>query len=66
MSSSGLTYDRLDKDQACLLVVDHQEGLYLISRDTDSIRFKSAIIAHAELGKIFGLPTVLTTSAQTG
>ena len=49
-----------------LLVVDHQEGLYLLCRDKSSVQVKSAILAHAELGKIFNLPVVLTTSAETG
>lgn len=49
-----------------LLVVDHQEGLFQIARDQGSTAMKSNILAHAALGKIFGLPTVLTTSAETG
>jgi len=64
--SSNFTYERLDKTKAALLVVDLQEGLYMISRDQDSVHFKSNIIAHAALGKVFGLPTVLTTSTETG
>ncbi|KAI0030861.1 ycaC protein [Vararia minispora EC-137] len=64
--SSNFTYDRLDKDKAMLLVIDLQDGLYLISRDRGPVQFKANILAHAELGKIFNLPTILTTSAQTG
>ncbi|KAI0633180.1 ycaC protein [Trametes polyzona] len=59
-------YERLDKDKAMLLVVDHQEGLYQLARDVSPVNVKNNILAHAELGKIFGLPTVLTTSAETG
>ncbi|KAI0350498.1 ycaC protein [Trametes cingulata] len=59
-------YERLDKDKAMLLVVDHQEGLFQLARDTPPVAFKSSILAHAALGKVFGLPTVLTSSAETG
>jgi len=59
-------YERLDKDQAMLLVVDHQEGLYQLCRDQGPVAMKNNILAHATLAKIFNLPTVLTTSAETG
>lgn len=49
-----------------LLVVDHQEGLYQMARDQGPIAVKSNILAHAALGKVFNLPTILTTSAETG
>ena len=62
----AFTYERIDKDNAALLVIDHQEGLYQISRDQNPIAMKNNILAHAALGKIFNLPTVLTTSAETG
>ncbi|KAI0030367.1 Isochorismatase-like protein [Vararia minispora EC-137] len=60
------TYDRLDKNDAALLIVDHQDGLYLISRDMNAIQFKANILAHAELANIFNLPTVITTSTPFG
>ncbi|KAJ3486090.1 hypothetical protein NLI96_g4492 [Meripilus lineatus] len=66
VSATGFKYDRIDKNNAVLLVVDHQVGLYQISRDMDALAFKSNILAHASLGKIFNLPTILTTSAETG
>ncbi|KAH8105206.1 ycaC protein [Cristinia sonorae] len=63
---SKFTYERIDKNKALLLVVDHQIGLYQMARDQNAIVMKSNILAHAELGKIFNLPTILTTSAETG
>lgn len=63
---SSYTYDRIDKDDVCLLVVDHQEGLFQMARDQDPIGVKSNILAHAELARVFNLPTILTTSAETG
>lgn len=59
-------YERIDKDKAMLLVVDHQEGLFLISRDRTATVIKQNILAHSELAKIFELPTILTTSAEQG
>ena len=47
-------------------MVDHQEGLYQIARDIPAVDMKANILAHAALGKIFNLPTVLTTSADSG
>ncbi|KAI8996228.1 Isochorismatase hydrolase [Trametes punicea] len=58
-------YERLDKEQAALLVVDHQEGLFQLARDHSAVNFKNNILAHAALGKVFDLPTVLTSSAET-
>lgn len=62
----SFTYERIDKNNVALLVVDHQEGLFQIARDRTTQEMKSAILAHAELAKVFNLPTVLTTSAETG
>ena len=59
-------YERLDKDNAILLVVDHQEGHFQLARDQSPVQMKNNILAHAALGKVFGLPTILTTSAETG
>ena len=63
---TGFKYERIDKDNAVLLVVDHQEGLFQLARDRTPADMKSNILAHAALGKVFGLPTILTTSAETG
>jgi len=62
----AFTYERIDKNDVVLLVVDHQEGLFQLARDQTPTDVKSNILAHAELAKIFNLPTVLTTSAETG
>lgn len=59
-------YERLDKDNVVLLVVDHQEGLFQIARDQSPVQMKNNILAHAAIGKVFNLPTILTTSEETG
>lgn len=43
-----------------------QVGLYGIARDWDPTLYRDNLIAHAAIGKLFDLPVVMTTSAQTG
>ncbi|HHQ6553582.1 TPA: isochorismate family cysteine hydrolase YcaC [Serratia fonticola] len=59
-------YKRLDKDQAAVLLVDHQAGLLSLVRDIDPDRFKNNVLALGDLAKYFNLPTILTTSFETG
>ncbi|MBL5903561.1 isochorismate family cysteine hydrolase YcaC [Serratia fonticola] len=59
-------YNRLDKDQAAVLLVDHQAGLLSLVRDIDPDRFKNNVLALGDLAKYFNLPTILTTSFETG
>ena len=66
MTALAFTYERLDKNNTVLLVVDHQEGLFQLARDLPAVEMKANILAHAALGKVFNLPTILTSSADTG
>ncbi|WP_445767070.1 isochorismate family cysteine hydrolase YcaC [Rheinheimera sp.] len=59
-------YVRLDKDNAAVLLVDHQTGLLSLVRDIDPDKFKNNVLALADLAKYFGLPTILTTSFEQG
>jgi nicotinamidase-related amidase len=59
-------YVRLDKNNAAVLLVDHQAGLLSLVRDIDPDRFKNNVLALADLSKYFNLPTILTTSFETG
>lgn len=59
-------YVRLDKNDAAVLLVDHQAGLLSLVRDIDPDRFKNNVLALADLSKYFNLPTILTTSFETG
>jgi nicotinamidase-related amidase len=59
-------FERLDKDKAILLIVDHQLGLLQLVKDYTTAEFRNNVLAHAELGKLFDLPTILTTSAENG
>ena len=60
------SYKRLDKDQAAVLLVDHQAGLLSLVRDIDPDKFKNNVLALADLAKYFKLPTILTTSFEDG
>lgn len=66
MSSSGFKYERLDKNNAALLIIDQQVGLYHLVRDYTPLEMRNNIYTHAAIGKVFKLPVVMTTSAQTG
>ena len=59
-------YTRLDKDNASVLLVDHQTGLLSLIRDIDPDKFKNNVLALADLAKYFNLPTILTTSFENG
>jgi nicotinamidase-related amidase len=59
-------YTRLDKDNAAVLLVDHQAGLLSLVRDIDPDKFKNNVLALADLARYFKLPTILTTSFENG
>ena len=56
----------LAADTAALLLVDHQVGLLSLVGDYGPDEFKNNVLALAGCGKTFNLPTILTTSAETG
>lgn len=60
------SYKRLDKNQAAVLMVDHQAGLLSLVRDIEPDKFKNNVLALADLAKYFKLPTILTTSFEDG
>lgn len=59
-------YVKLDKNNAAVLLVDHQAGLLSLVRDIDPDKFKNNVLALADLAKYFDLPTILTTSFENG
>lgn len=62
----GKTYNRLDKNNAAMLLVDHQTGLLSLVRDIDPDKFKNNVLAVADIAEYFKLPTILTTSFEEG
>ncbi len=63
---STFTYNRLDKEQAAVLLVDHQTGLTNLVQDFNPDEFKNNVLALAEAARYFKLPTILTTSFESG
>src|SRR5690606_37288474 len=59
-------YNRLDKDDVALLMVDHQAGLLSLVRDFSPDDFRNNVLALAEIAKFFDIPTILTTSLEDG
>jgi nicotinamidase-related amidase len=65
-STSGFKYHRLDKNNAAVLLVDHQSGLISLVQDFSPGEFKNNVLALADLAKYFKLPVILTTSFEQG
>ncbi|OHE99228.1 isochorismatase [Colletotrichum orchidophilum] len=65
-NADAVPWERLNKNDSMLLVVDLQEGLFNLARDFDPTLFRNSMLAHSSLAKVFDLPVVLTTSAETG
>ncbi len=64
--STVTPYKRLDKNDAVVLLVDHQTGLISLVQDFSPNEFKNNVLALADLAKFFELPTILTTSFEQG
>ena len=64
--SNATSYARLNKDDAVVLLVDHQTGLISLVQDFSPNEFKNNVLALADLAKFFELPTILTTSFEQG
>lgn len=62
----AVPWERIDKNDSLLLILDLQVGLFQTARDWDPTLYQSNIMAHAELGKIFDIPVIMTTSADQG
>ncbi len=63
---STFKYNRLDKNNAAVLLVDHQTGLFSLVRDFVSADFRNNVLALASTAKLFNLPTILSTSLEQG
>ncbi len=63
---ASFKYKRLDKNDAAVLLVDHQSGLVNMIQDYSPSEFKNNVLALADIAKFFNLPTILTTSFENG
>lgn len=66
MANSSFRYHRLSREDAAVLLVDHQSGLISLVQDHAPAEFKDNVLALADVAKFFGLPTILTTSFEDG
>ncbi|KAJ5495076.1 hydrolase YcaC [Penicillium diatomitis] len=66
ISVPAQAWNRLDKENAALLVNDHQVGLAQLVRDFGTNDFRNNMLAHSAIGNIFDLPTILTSSSDGG
>lgn len=57
---------RIYAKNAALLMIDHQVGLLSLVRDFSPAEFKNNVLAVADIGRQYKLPTVLTTSFEKG
>lgn len=62
----SIPYKKLSKDDAVLLLIDHQAGLISLVQDFSPDDFKNNLLALGDVGKFFNLPTILTTSFDQG
>ena len=61
-----MSYDRLKSDNAALIMIDHQTGLGNGVRTMSPPEFFNNVKALATLGKLYKLPTIITTSYADG
>jgi nicotinamidase-related amidase len=59
-------YDRLTRDNAVLLLVDHQVGLVAGSRFPEPQDLRKNVVGLARASKILGVPIVATTTMSNG
>jgi nicotinamidase-related amidase len=64
--SPAFKYRRLSKDDAAVLLVDHQSGLISLVQDYSPGEFQNNVLALADIAKYYKLPTILTTSFEDG
>ena len=57
---------RLSPDNAALLMLDHQTGIMAGVADIEPNAFRSNVLALAEVGKLYGLPVMLSASFADG
>ena len=66
MSAKSYTKTRFSANDAALVLIDHQSGAMQLVHDCSPAEFRNNVIGLAKLGKVFKLPTVLTTSLGHG
>jgi nicotinamidase-related amidase len=57
-------YEVITPENAALLIVDHQVGLYTGVKDISILELKHNIVGLVNASKIFGIPIVVTTTTE--
>ena len=66
MSTKSYMKTRFSANDAALVLIDHQSGIMQLVHDYSPAEFRNNVIGLARLGKVFKLPSVLTTSLGQG
>jgi len=66
MTTKSYTKTRFSANDAALVLIDHQSGIMQLVHDYSPAEFRNNVIGLARLGKVFKVPTVLTTSLGQG
>ena len=64
--AKNFKYNRLDKDDVAVLLVDHESELTNLVKDFSPDDFKNNVLALVYSAKYFNLSTILTTSFEDG
>src|ERR1700747_1263085 len=59
-------YTPLTAENAAVLLVDHQVGLFTGVRDIPVADLKHNVVALASAAKVLGVPTIITTTERDG
>ena len=57
-------YERLTRDNAVLLLVDHQVGLYTGVRDIDTLELKRNVVGLTKAALALKVPVIVTTTTE--
>jgi nicotinamidase-related amidase len=63
-STASPHFERLTRDNALLLLVDHQVGLYTGVRDIDTLELKHNVVGLTRAMKALKVPVVVTTTTE--
>ncbi|HYC77847.1 MAG TPA: hydrolase [Planctomycetota bacterium] len=64
--AEGGRRERFTPENCVIALIDHQTGLMNLVDNAPPTTFKNVVVALAKTAKIHGVPTVITTSAETG
>ena len=56
----------IDPNDAVMLLIDHQSGLFQLVRDIDQPTLRSHVVALAKVARLAGIPTFTTASVPDG